>query len=188
MPTPKSAVYRSPLALSNGGTVYAACVGPDEHLGMAALKHFAGLAPIGWKVVSVDSEDAGAPAVNAIDDHPATEWQTRPGADSGGSHQITVDMGSVCRIAGFAYLPRQDRMHNGMVDAYRFETSVDGQNWTTDIDAGHFGNIRNNPEPQEAPFAPVDARYFRFTALHSFSPNGVASAAEISVLPADSGK
>jgi len=185
MPTPRSAVYRSPLAVSNGGTLYAACLGPDGHLGMAALKRFAGLAPIGWKVVSVDSEDAVFPAVNAIDDHPETVWQTRPGTASDKLHQITVDMGSVRRIAGLVYLPRQDRMHNGMVDAYRFETSVDGKNWTTVIDEGHFGNMRNNPELQVAPFAPVDAGYFRFTALHAFSLNGVVSAAEISVLPAD---
>ncbi len=186
MPNPASKAHHGPLlVLSNGGTVYAACLGPDGGLGMAALKRFAGLAPIGWKVVNVDNEDASAPAVNAIDDNPATVWRTCPDADSGGLHQITVDMGSRRRIAGFAYLPRQDRARNGIVDTCRFETSVDGQHSTTDIDTGHFGNIRINPQLQEVPFAQIDARYFRFTALQSFCSNGVTSAAEISVLPAD---
>jgi alpha-L-fucosidase len=91
-------------------------------------------------------------------------------------------MGRVERIAGFTYLPRQDRVRDGIVQTYRFETSVDGTNWTTDVDSGHFDNVRNNPMVQEVPFAPVNARFFRFTALQS--PNGQASAAEISVLPA----
>jgi alpha-L-fucosidase len=54
---------------------------PDGRLGMMASKYFAGLAPIGWKVVSVDSEDANNPASNAIDGNPATIWQTRSSVD-----------------------------------------------------------------------------------------------------------
>jgi alpha-L-fucosidase len=71
------------------------------------------------------------------------------------------------------------------VQSYRFETSVDGVSWTTDVDSGRFGNVRNNPIVQEVSFAPVNARFFRFTALQS--SNGRASAAEISVIPADGG-
>jgi alpha-L-fucosidase len=153
---------------------------------MVTSKDFAGLAPIGWKVVSVDSEEAGNPASNAIDGNPATVWQTRLNADLALPHQLTVDMGSVQRIAGFTYLPRQDGSHNGVVENYRFETSVDGHDWTTDVDSGRFGNIQNNPELQEVPFAPVSARFFRFTALKVLGTNGWTSAAEISALPAES--
>ena len=35
------------------------------------------------------------------------------------------------RIGGFTYLPRQDGNPNGTVENYRFETSADGTNWTT---------------------------------------------------------
>ena len=62
-------------------------------------------------------------------------------------------------------------------------SSPDGTNWTIDAESGRFGNVRNNPMVQEVPFAPVNARFFRFTALQS--TDGRASAAEISVLPAD---
>jgi alpha-L-fucosidase len=186
VPTPKSAVYSSPIALPRGGEVYAACLAPGGRLGMVTSKDFAGLAPIGWKVVSVDSEEAGNPASNAIDGNPATVWQTRLNADLALPHQLTVDMGSVQRIAGFTYLPRQDGSHNGVVENYRFETSVDGHDWITDVDSGRFGNIRNNPELQEVPFAPVSARFFRFTALKELGANGWTSAAEISALPAES--
>jgi alpha-L-fucosidase len=184
-PTSKSAVYRSPISLPRGGTVQATRLASDGRLGMMASKYFAGLAPIGWKVVSVDSEDANHPAVHAIDGNPATIWQTRSNADAALPHCIVVDMGSTQWIAGFSYQPRQDRSHDGVVDIYRFETSVDGQNWTTAVDSGRFWNIENNPVVQEVPFAPVHARFFRFTALKELGVNGLTSAAEISVLAAD---
>jgi len=63
---------------------------------------------------------------------------------------------------------------------------VNGHDWIANVDSGHFGNIRNNPELQEVPFAPVDARFFRFTALKGLGTDGLTSAAEISVLPAES--
>ena len=183
VPTPKSAVYRSAIALPRGGEVYAACVAPDGRLGMVTSKYFAGLAPIGWRVVSADSEEGTSPASYAIDGNPATVWQTRLNADMALPHQVTVDMGSVHRIAGFTYLPRQDGSHDGVVENYRFETSVNGRDWIASVDSGRFGNIQNNPELQEVPFAPVSARFFRFTALKELGTNGRTSAAEISVLP-----
>jgi alpha-L-fucosidase len=133
----------------------------------------------------VDSQDANSPASYAIDGNPSTIWKTRADTDLALPHQLTVDMGSVHRIAGFTYLPRQDGSHEGIVENYRFETSVDGHDWTTDVDSGRFGNIQNNPELQEVPFAPVNARFFRFTALKELGANGWTSAAEISVLPAE---
>ena len=187
VPTPKSAVYRSAIALPRGGEVYAACLAPDGRLGMVTSKYFAGLAPIGWKIVGVDSEEANNPASNAIDGNPATIWQSRVNADPALTHELTVDMGKVQRIAGFTYLPRRDGARDGIVETYRFETSVDGDNWTTAIDSGRFGNIRNNPELQEVTFTPINARFFRFTALQQLGTNGGASAAEISVLPVEEG-
>jgi alpha-L-fucosidase len=93
-------------------------------------------------------------------------------------------MGATHRIAGFTYLPRQDGLLNGVVEKYRFETSADGVTWTTNIAAGSFANIQNNPSLQEVSLAPVEARYFRFTAMRSIWNSGWTSAAEISVLPA----
>jgi alpha-L-fucosidase len=183
MPSPSSTAYRSPVALPRGGEIYAACVAGDGRLGMVDSKHFAGLAPIGWKVVSVDSEEAGNPASYAIDGLPATVWQTRLDADKPLPRQITVDMRSAQRIAGFTYLPRADGSQNGVVERYRFETSLNGHDWTANVDSGRFGNIQNNSELQEVRFAPATARFFRFTALKTLGTNGMTSAAEISVLP-----
>ncbi len=144
----------------------------------------------GWKIVGVDSQETGqsiGAAANAIDGNPSTIWQTRSNVDLALPHFITVDMGASRRIAGFTYLPRQDGNPNGIVENYRFETSLDGSNWTTNIVTGTFANIRNNPSLQEVSFAPVNARFFRFTALREVNNNRWVSAAEISVLPASQG-
>jgi alpha-L-fucosidase len=111
-------------------------------------------------------------------------WHTRWNEDLNLPHFITVDMGTVHPISGFTYLPRQDGNPNGTVENYRFETSVDGTDWTTNVVAGTFANIRNNPSLQSATFAPIKARFFRFTALREINGNGWTSVAEISVLPA----
>jgi alpha-L-fucosidase len=187
-PAAGSPVYTAPVKLPVTGTVKAACVMPNGQLGIVASKTFAGLPPTGWKVVSVDSEEtAGADnaAANAIDGKSDTFWHTRWNEDLKLPHAITVDMGRTNRIAGFTYLPRQDGTANGTVENYRFETSVDGTGWTTNIVSGTFANIQNNPSLQQVTFAPVDARFFRFTALREIYGNGWTSAAEISVLPAD---
>ena len=185
LPTAKSPVYRSPVALPRGGTVNAASLASNEQIGMMASKSFPGYAPTGWKVVDVDGREpspAGS-AANAIDGDPSTLWQN---GDSPLPHSLTVDMGRTLRIGGFSYFPRQDRDLTGVVENFRFETSADGTHWTTEHE-GHFGNIKNNPVVQEVPFAPVTARFFRFTALKEVNGNNATSAAEISVLPAETG-
>ncbi len=187
-PATNSPIYSSPIALpaDRSITVRAASLLPDGKLGIAGSRIFAGLMPIGWKVVSVDSEEtAGADnsAARAIDGDSSTFWHTRWNADQKQPHSITVDMGATHRIGGFTYLPRQDGLLNGVVERYRFETSPDGASWTTNIVNGLFANIQNNPGLQEVSFPPVSARYFRFTSLQALWRSGWTSAAEISVLP-----
>jgi alpha-L-fucosidase len=191
-PTAKSAIYTAPivLPLDRSVTVCAASLLPDGKLGIFGSRIFAGLLPNGWKVVSVDSEELAGEnnsGANAIDSDSSTIWHTRWNADQKQPHTITVDMGKTHRIGGFTYLPRQDGLLNGVVEKYRFETSADGVTWTTNIADGSFANIQNNPSLQEVAFAPVSARYFRFTSLRAIWGSGWTSAAEISVLPAGGG-
>jgi alpha-L-fucosidase len=186
-PTTNSPVYNSPVVVPSGGTVQAACLMPNGQLGIVAARPFASLPPTGWKVVGVDSQETAGEnnaAANAIDGNTSTFWHTAWNNDLALPHYLTVDMGRTHRIAGFTYLPRQDGNPNGTVESYRFETSTDGANWTTNVASGTFANIRNNPSLQEVNFTPVNARYFRFTALQEINRNGWTSSAEISVLPA----
>jgi len=189
VPTTHSTIYTSliPLPSDCSVTVRAASVLPDGRLGIVGSRVFAGLMPIGWKVVSVDSEEtngADNSAARAIDGDSSTFWHTRWNADQRQPHLLTVDMGKTHRVAGLTFLPRQDGLLNGVVEQFRFETSEDGSNWTTNVVSGRFANIQNNPSLQEVSFAPVNARYFRFTSLRAVWNSGWTSAAEISVLPA----
>jgi alpha-L-fucosidase len=187
-PTLQSPTYSGSLALPTSGVVKAARVQPDGRLGVVGTRNFAGLSPRGWKVVEVDSEEVtkgNNGAALAIDGDSTTFWHTRWDTDLKQPHYLTIDMGQVHRIAGFVYLPRQDGMLNGTAEHFRFETSEDGQSWTVNVDKGTFSNVRNNPDLQEVRFAPVKARYFRYTVLSEVWNNGWASAAEISVIPAE---
>ncbi len=181
MPTVKSARYHSPIPLANGGIVYAACISATGQLGMVTEKAYPGLMPTGWQVVDVEGRSASdwGSAHHAIDGNPATIWV----ATGTLPHSITVDMKRIIRIAGFVYLPRQDGESTGTVNTYRFETSMDGTTWTTEVDNGRFDNVKNNPIAQEVTFKAVDARYFRFTALSNVDGTDSVSAAEITVLP-----
>lgn len=186
-PTANSPIYKGPFVPPSGSTVRAACLMPNGELGIAASKAFVGLPPTGWRVVAVDSQETNGvdnSAARAIDGDSSTFWHTRWNNDLKLPHSIAVDMGKSHRVGGFTYLPRQDGNPNGIVEHYRFETSDDGNHWTTNIVSGAFANIRNNPSLQIVKFAPVNARYFRFTALREVDGNGWTSAAEISVLPA----
>ncbi len=186
-PTAKSPVYRSPIPLPEGGSIQAAILTPDGRLGLVASKTIVGLAPTNWNVISKDDESAassGFPAANAIDANATTRWQVHVRAGQSVRPDLTVDMGSVHRIGGFAYLPRQDWVFVGVVDRYQFETSLDGTHWKTQVKSGAFANIRNNPMLQEVTFTPLEARFFRFTPLHDVDDTGWVGAAEITVLPA----
>jgi len=187
-PTPQSAPVWGPVALPSRGMVKAARVQADGRLGVIGTRNFTGMSPRGWKIVEVDSEEVAKGrngAALAIDGDPSSFWHTRWDADLQLPHHITVDMGQLHRIAGFVYLPRQDGMLNGTAEHFRFETSEDGRDWTVNVEAGSFANVRNNPDLQEVRFAPVTARYFRFTALDEVWRNGWSSAAELSVIPVD---
>jgi len=187
-PTASSPVYGAPIALPANGVIKAARMQADGRLGVVGTRDFTGLSPRGWKVVAVDSEETGKGrngAALAIDGDASTFWHTRWSDDLHLPHAITVDMGELHRIAGLVYLPRQDGMLNGTVERFRFETSEDGVAWSAAIEDGSFANVRNNPDRQEARFAPVKARFFRFTALSEVWRNGWTSAAEISVIAAD---
>jgi alpha-L-fucosidase len=186
-PTAQSPVYRLPIPLPDGGTVKAAILTPEGKLGLVASKTIVGLAPMGWKVIRAQNAAAGSsgfPAANAIDADARTLWREPATTGPSARPSLTIDMGQARRIGGFAYLPRQDWVFVGVVDRYKFETSLDGRTWTTNVEAGVFGNIRNNPMLQEVSFAPTEARFFRFTALHDVDDNGWVGAAELTVLPA----
>lgn len=185
-PTARSAVYRAPISLARGGTLKAAVLTGDGTVGLSEARTATGLAPTGWRVVpSSAGTSSGSSAALAIDADPDTLWKERAATAGAPYPSLTVDMGAVQRVGGLAYLPPQQWNSRGVVDRYRLETSRDGVEWAVQVESGYFGNMRNNPVVQEVRFAPVDARFFRFAALHDIDDSGWVSAAEVAVVPAD---
>jgi alpha-L-fucosidase len=182
-PSASAPRVHGPVELRDGGTLQAAALGPDALPGLMAARLFAGFAPAGFQIAGVDSEDVGAEATNAIDAKSATLWEAHTPATAARPHWIAVDMGSPRKIGGFAYLPRQDKSRDGVVENFRIDTSLDGEHWTPALESGGFWNVVNNPVQQVQDFPAVEARYFRMTVLKDAGGKGLASAAEISVLP-----
>jgi alpha-L-fucosidase len=90
-------------------------------------------------------------------------------------------MGKAEPIKAFTYLPRHDKLAEGMVDSYTYTISNDDVNWQQVAD-GEFANIRSNPIEQTITLDHVyQARYFKFTARHVLNGSGVA-VAELGVL------
>ncbi len=131
---------------------------------MAEAKADTGLDKKGWKLVS----KGGA---SAIDGKPERA------ADIKGS--MVVDMGKVQRIEAFSYLPPQDSIER-IINRYRFEISLDGNTWKT-VAEGEFSNMRANPIEQRVGIRPSQARYWRFTPLHTLGGGKTAGVAEINI-------
>lgn len=114
-----------------------------------------------WKVVSAPGNLQKA--AQAIDGNSDTFWISDESDDP---KEIVVDMASVLPVAAFVYEPISGEDKAGTVFHYTLEFSKDGKEWTSAPVSGEFSNIMHNPIPQTLMFSqPIDARYFRFTAL-----------------------
>ena len=90
--------------------------------------------------IPIDSDLAG----NAIDGSLVTMWHTQwPGASPPHPHTFTVNLGSVRTVTGFKYRPRNDGVLNGIIAAWRFQSSLDGVNWTP-VAQGNFADFGNH--------------------------------------------
>ena len=131
-----------------------------------------------WKLVSVDSANAGYPGTNAFDNNTATFWHTDwQTTNPPLPHEIQIDLGAVYNLTGFAYTPRQDSFINGDVLQYNFYVSTDlSQPWTQ-VNSGTGGC---GTAITSATFTPVVARYVRFQAITSCNGNWM-NVAELNV-------
>lgn len=94
--------------------------------------------------------------------------------------QITVDLQALHTLNGLEYLPRQDGQKQGMIDQYRYESSLDGKHFTV-IAEGEFSNIVNNPVLQVSSLkSPVKARYVRLIAKRTVD-GGLPTIAELGI-------
>lgn len=136
-----------------------------------------------WCVHSYSSHEAAnnAMAEYAIDGHPGTIWHTQWSPDSPKHpHEIVIDLGELCNIAGFKYLRRPaDSGDNGTIADYEFYVGMDGSNWPNATAKGRFDN--SNTEKEVIFAANVQGRYVRFVALSEVNGDPWASVAELNV-------
>ena len=143
-----------------------------------------GLPQSAWTLAFVDSQDpsfSGAfLATNAFDGNPNTMWATQwYGWASAPPHEIRINLGSMNKVRGFRYLPRQDGFPDGRIAQYEFYVSVDGVNWGTPVAVGTLANVATE---QEVAFAPKTGQYVRLRALSEVEGKPVTSLAELNVL------
>jgi alpha-L-fucosidase len=94
---------------------------------------------------------------------------------------LIIDLGSEQTLAGFRYLPDQNRWSSGLITRYQFAISPDNAEWKT-VNEGEFSNIKNNPVWQVRRFEPAQARYIRLRALGNTEGSSRAGYAEIDVV------
>ncbi len=186
-PNSASPLYTGSFDLPNGGLVRAAQFTEGGLAGEISTARF-GIRHTGWKVLEASAGAAGAGAVGssgnavgataaaAIDGDPHTLWNTLSSGDTLPQH-LSIDLGQAQTIAGFSYLPRQDKGKEGLVTDYSFAVSDDGLTWK-EVKTGEFSNIVANPLEQWVKFdQPVTTRFIRFTALRVSAGSGVAVSA-----------
>jgi alpha-L-fucosidase len=172
-PTAASPAYTAAFPLAKGGEVRARTFAADgSGTGDVATRRF-GVIKSRWKVITPATANRGKETPRLmIDDAPATVWR----AEQAGPMEVVVDLGEALTLGSFTYLPPADGSARGVVDRYRFFTSVDGKVWKP-VASGEFANIRANPiEQSVALAAPATARFIRFLAEHALddTPPAVA--------------
>ena len=177
IPTLKSAIYSEPFLLPDGGTIKAiASVGNKSS---EVVVRQLPVSKSGWSVMAGNPGDhTGA----AIDENEATFWSTlkKDSTQKFSADSISIDLNKVLTISSFSYLPRQDKLLDGIVDQYAFYVSADGLQWQ-EVAAGEFSNIRANPINQFVKLkTPSKTRYIRFVGRRSVKGNGI-TAAEIGI-------
>ena len=133
-----------------------------------------------WKVVSVDSQQGGNEAQLAFDGKNDTFWHTQWGAvEPNCPHTLIVDMAQTYNISAVTYLSRQDGNQNGMVKAYEFYLSNDGETWGQPVVSGEF---KNTTSLQTAKLKTATAaRYLKFVAKSEINGRAWTSCAELSI-------
>jgi alpha-galactosidase len=121
------------------------------------------------------SAHSGYPPSAAVDGEQGTIWHDEFSPQAPLPQSVTLDLGSVQRVAGVTYQPRLDGTSTGTITAYRAELSSDGTTYSPVAS----GNWADDSSLKSVTFAPATARYVRLVA--TAGDGGYASAAEIRV-------
>ncbi len=125
-----------------------------------------------------DSYSPGYEPERAGDGDPATIWHTEfVGGTPGYPHELIVDLGSVRRVDGLLYVPRQDSS-NGRVRNFEVRLSRDGKTWTDPVARGRWSN---DPTYKYVALPSSPARFVQLRGLSEVDGRPIMSAAELVV-------
>ncbi|MGE9311276.1 alpha-L-fucosidase [Niabella sp. CJ426] len=171
-PTKTSRLYTQPFQMSKG-EVKAAAFSKTETGSVAA--EVIGIAKKDWKVVDLSSETARHKAALALDGNSKTYWLSEA---TGAAQHITIDLGKIYHLKGFAYTP-QNANEKGMMEKGVVRSSTDGKTWTI-VGNFEFGNLINDPTKRRHPFAtPISARYITIESKEIAAKGNVLAIAEL---------
>lgn len=129
-----------------------------------------------WAITGFSSQEANGEGANngraifVLDGDINTFWHSQwQGANPGPPHHLVVDMGAVKTLHGIAITARQTD-GGGKPNEVSIETSTDNVNWV----ASEQISFSNKKEAQKVFLKKfVDARYFKFIVLSSYSSTNV---------------
>lgn len=167
IPDKKSLRYKDPFPVEKKATLRAAALDlVTEEWSPVTSEEF-DIPKKEWHVRSGDR--------NMIDGNPSTATAFK------NEEAAIIDLGNTYRLSGFTYTPDQSRYATGIIKAYRFSVSQNGEKWK-EVTQAEFSNIRNNPIEQIVRFKPQKARYIRLEALTTVDDVEGIKIAEIGVI------
>lgn len=139
---------------------------------------------IGWSVQYVNSEESDYSAAMSIDGNPATMWHTRWRSPNKPPppHEIQIRIGTLRRLSGFRYVPRQDNATVGNIGRYQFYVSMDGKDWGDPVATGRFSA---GSQEKEVFFAPMVGKFVRLVCLTEANGYNDCSMAELNLLQSE---
>jgi len=174
-PTKESKLYSAPFTFSKG--VVKAIAFNKEESG-APTSTLLGIAKKDWILIGTSSKHAINSGERAFDGKNETYWLSK---EKGNSHYISIDLGLVQELKGFAYTP-QTRMSDGMIESGVIKVSSNGKSWKT-LENFKFGNLINDPTTRRHFFnTPVETRYLRIESTVIAGGNKSAAIAELDLL------
>ncbi|WP_158857932.1 alpha-L-fucosidase [Lunatibacter salilacus] len=167
-PSSVSEKYTAPFLVETGAELQAIAMDPATGLQSEVTTAALDIPKKNWKVLS-----SGRNPDNLIDEDMGTNYISD-------NMEAVIDLGAAYSLAGFTYMPMQNRYMSGVVSLYECHVSLDGRTWKKAAE-GEFGNIANSPILQRVTFDPIEARFIRLKAIKTLDGNP-ASFAELGVI------
>ena len=171
-PNASSIEYKEPFFMENG-ELKAVSMLNDEY--GSVWHERVGLAKQGWEILEASSEMPRNKAANVFDENSNSYWMS---SEENTPHFISIDLGKIQEVKGFAYTPQQ-RNARGMMEKGKFMISDDGKTWK-DAYTFEFGNLINDPTKRYCNFNnSIKTRYIRVEAVKIAGDGNVVGMAEL---------